>query len=79
MFHKEGKNTDSVESLEDTGKAISVLPVYLISGSSPAGGADLGTRPPAAGSLHRAGCEDGRAGRRQDPLYLFPILANSAK
>ena len=32
-----------------------------------AGGADLGARPPAAGSLHRAGCEDGRAGQRQDP------------
>ena len=31
------------------------------------GGADLGARPPAAGSLHRAGCEDGRAGQRQDP------------
>ncbi len=31
-----------------------------------AGGADLGARPPAAGSLHRAGCEDGRAGQRQD-------------
>jgi len=24
-----------------------------------AGGADLGAQPPAAGSLHRAGCEDG--------------------
>ena len=32
-----------------------------------AGGADLGARTPAAGSLHRAGCEDGRAGQRQDP------------
>ena len=32
-----------------------------------AGGADLGARPPAAGSLHRAGCEGGRAGQRQDP------------
>ncbi len=31
------------------------------------GGADLGARPPAAGSLHLAGCEDGRAGQRQDP------------
>ena len=31
------------------------------------GGADLGARLPAAGSLHRAGCEDGRAGQRQDP------------
>jgi hypothetical protein len=31
------------------------------------GGAELGARPPAAGSLHRAGCEDGRAGQRQDP------------
>ena len=31
------------------------------------GGANLGARPPAAGSLHRAGCEDGRAGQRQDP------------
>jgi hypothetical protein len=30
------------------------------------GGADLGARPPAAGSLHRAGCEDGRVGQRQD-------------
>src|SRR6267378_3472257 len=59
---KRAKHTDSVESLEDTGKAISVLPAYLISGSSTAGGADLGARPPAAGSLPRAGCEDGRAG-----------------
>lgn len=31
-----------------------------------AGGADLGAR-----SLHREGCEDGRAGQRQDPLLLF--------
>ena len=30
------------------------------------GGADLGARPPAAGSLHRAGREDRRAGQRQD-------------
>ena len=29
------------------------------------GGADLGARPPAAGFLHRAGCEDGWAGQRQ--------------
>ena len=36
---------------------------------SNAGGVDLGARPHAAGSLHRAGCEDGRAGRRQDPLF----------
>lgn len=41
------------------------------------GGADLGARPPAAGSLHRAGCEDGRAGQRQDPFIssLFSFLA----
>ncbi|MCG3774952.1 MAG: hypothetical protein JW395_1779 [Nitrospira sp.] len=32
-----------------------------------AGGVEVGARPPAAGSLHRAGCEDGRAPRRQDP------------
>ena len=44
-----------------------------------AGDADLGARPPAAGSLHRAGCEDGRAGQRQDPrsrphhLQLLPV------
>ena len=31
------------------------------------GGANLGARPSAAGSLHRAGCEDGWAYRRQDP------------
>jgi len=36
------------------------------------GGADLGARPPAAGSLHRAGCEDGRAGSRQDPFISSP-------
>jgi hypothetical protein len=52
-----------------------VLPLYLLpsfclpeSGLCDlTGGADLGARPPAAGSLHRAGCEDGRAGQRQDP------------
>jgi hypothetical protein len=41
------------------------------------GGADLGARPPGAGSLHRAGCEDGRAGQRQDPflhLSTHPFL-----
>src|SRR5215467_7224765 len=42
------------------------------------GGADLGARLPAAGSLHRAGCEDGRAGQRQDPppqpICLTPFL-----
>ncbi|WP_455243996.1 hypothetical protein, partial [Petrachloros mirabilis] len=32
--------------------------------------ADLGAHPPAAGSLHRAGCEDGWAGRRQAPCPL---------
>src|SRR6267143_4517761 len=32
-----------------------------------AGGVDLGAQPPAAGSLHRAGCEAGWVGRRQDP------------
>ena len=36
------------------------------------GGADLGARPPAAGSLHRAGCEDGRAGQRQNPFISVP-------
>ena len=36
------------------------------------GGADLGARPPAAGALHRAGCEDGRAGQLQDPFISFP-------
>ena len=37
------------------------------------GGADPGARLPAAGSLHRAGCEDGRAGQRQDPFISFPL------
>ncbi len=31
------------------------------------GGIDLGAQLPAAGSLHRAGCEDSWAGRGQDP------------
>ena len=44
---------------------------YAILSILGAGGADLGARPPAAGSLHRAGCEDGRAGRRQDPRSLL--------
>ena len=52
-----------------------ILPLYPFPAFSPpnlarrdlTGGADLGARPPAAGSLHRAGCEDGRAGERQDP------------
>src|SRR5262245_3142705 len=39
-----------------------------------AGDADLGARPPAAGSLHRAGCEDGRADQRQDPLHAPTIF-----
>ena len=39
------------------------------------GGANLGARPPAAGSLHRAGCEDGRAGSRQDPFISSPPLS----
>jgi hypothetical protein len=38
-----------------------------------AGGVEVGARPPAAGSLHRAGCEDGRAPRRQDP-QRYPLL-----
>jgi hypothetical protein len=37
------------------------------------GGADLGARHPAAGSPHRVGCEDGRAGQRQDPFLHLPI------
>ena len=36
------------------------------------GGADLGACPPAAGSLRRAGCEDGRAGQQHDPFISFP-------
>ncbi len=45
-----------------------------------AGGADLGARAPAAGSPHRAGAEDDRAGQRQDPpaphLFIpFPLLS----
>jgi len=40
----------------------SYLPPNLARGDL-TGGADLGARPPAAGSLHRAGCEDGRAGQ----------------
>ena len=50
--------------------------LYVILSTLSAGGADLGARPPAAGSLHRAGCEDGRAGRRQDPRSL--LLTDSA-
>jgi len=42
------------------------------------GGVDLGARPPAAGSLHRAGCEDGRAGQRQDPFISLPPSPLSA-
>ena len=33
-----------------------------------AGGVDLGAQSPAAGSPHRAGCEDEWADRRQDPI-----------
>jgi hypothetical protein len=36
----------------------------------PAGDVDLGAQPPAAGSPHRAGCEGGWAGQRQDPPLL---------
>ncbi|HEY7128523.1 MAG TPA: DUF2330 domain-containing protein [Nitrospira sp.] len=46
-----------------------------------AGDANLGAHPPAAGSPHRAGCEDGWAGWRQDPriqhgrfYVLAPVL-----
>jgi hypothetical protein len=38
-----------------------------------AGGAEMGARPPGAGSLHRAGCEDGRAVRRQAPHNSYPL------
>jgi len=48
-----------------------------------AGDADRGAHPTAAGSLHRAGCEDGWAGRRQAarpfkkrfPLIMLTLLA----
>ncbi|MDH4185603.1 MAG: DUF2330 domain-containing protein [Nitrospira sp.] len=45
-----------------------------------AGDANLGAHPPAAGSLHRAGCEDGWAGWRQDlhvrlrVFLVFPLM-----
>ena len=42
-------------------------PFRALIAQSFAGGVDLGAKPPAAGSLHRAGCEAGWAGRRQDP------------
>ena len=51
------------------------LPYFCLPQPGPCdstGGANLGASPPAAGSLHRAGCEDGRAGQRQDPFISFP-------
>ena len=39
-------------------------PIFL------AGGADLGARARGAGAPHRAGCEHGRADRRQDQTKL---------
>ena len=53
-----------------TGALTHGLPLLISPQSGPCdltGGVDLGARPPAAGSLHRAGCEDGRADQRQDP------------
>src|SRR5439155_12062020 len=47
--------------------------LLILRGDSVAGGADRGARPPATGSLHRAGCEAGRAGQRQDPLGLSHV------
>lgn len=37
----------------------------------PAGGTDLETQPPVAGSLHRAGCKDGWASQQQEPLFFL--------
>ena len=63
-----------------------VLPLYPFPSFCPpnlarrdlTGGANLGDRPPAAGSLHRAGCEDGRSPRfMTGPVHFFPPFSPS--